>query len=417
MVPIAMLAMVATSPGQTFGISIFNPSFRQTLGLSHSQLTGTYMVGTLLAALPQPFIGGMMDRFGIRRVMFIIVVFLGLACIFMSQVQNLLMLLLAFFFLRLLGQGALTLLANNSLAMWFQVRLGTAAGMMSAAFAGAIALIPSLVLALINLFGWRGAYASLGVIVWLVMLPIILLFFRNRPEDVGQSRDGSLSLDGGPSSQISNIAEVEEEVVSFTLKEARHSKAYWLLISTSVAFSMILTAIFFNIIPIFADHGLTDANAAATYTTLALALGVMQLIGGALADRIPLNWLISLSLIFLIGSVWALSQADSMALAQLYAVFAGIGQGLFGAVSNTAWVRYYGRAHLGRIRGSVAVAFVAGSSAGPFIMGATYDLTGSYQISLSLFIALLIPLAIATYWTTPPKLPGDEVLETSSHSV
>ena len=43
----AMLAMIATSPGQTFGISIFNPSFRLSLGLSHSQLTGAYMIGTL----------------------------------------------------------------------------------------------------------------------------------------------------------------------------------------------------------------------------------------------------------------------------------------------------------------------------------------------------------------------------------
>ena len=138
MLPIAMLAMIATSPGQTFGISIFNPSFRLALGLSHSQLTGAYMFGTLLAALPQPYIGGLMDRFGIRRVMVIIVILLGIACIFMSQVLNLLMLFLAFFFLRLLGQGALSLLANNTLAMWFQVRLGTVAGMMNAALAVAI---------------------------------------------------------------------------------------------------------------------------------------------------------------------------------------------------------------------------------------------------------------------------------------
>ena len=210
MLPIAMLATIATSPGQTFGISLFNPSFRQTLGLSHSQLTGAYMVGTLLAALPQPYIGGLMDRVGIRRVMFTIVVLLGLACIFMSQVQNLLMLFLAFFCLRLLGQGALTLLANNTLPMWFQVRLGTVAGIMSASWAGAIALIPALVLMLINLFGWRGAYAALGVIVWLVMLPILLLFYRNRPEDVGQSIDG-------PSFSETAIIVEEEEVVNRTM--------------------------------------------------------------------------------------------------------------------------------------------------------------------------------------------------------
>ena len=137
-------------------------------------------------------------------------------------------------------------------------------------------------------------------------------------------------------------------------------------------------------------------------TTLAIALAAAQLIGGLLADRIRLNWLAALCLTSIMVGIWALGRADSVILAQFYALFIGIGQGLFGAVDNTVWARYYGRAHLGRIRGSVVMAMVAGSSVGPFIMGATYDLFGNYQVSLNLFLALLIPLAIATLWATPP---------------
>ena len=402
MLPVAMLAMIATSPGQTFGVSIFNPSFRLALELSHSQLTGAYMVGTLLAALPQPYIGGLMDRFGIRRVMLIVVILLGLACIFMAQVQGLLMLFLAFFFLRVLGQGALGLMAINTLAMWFQVRLGTVAGMMNAAAAGAIALIPPMILLLINQFGWRGAYTVLGVLVWLLMLPVLLLLYRNRPEDVGQT------MDGRPSAKTELAIEEKEEADSFTLQEARHTRSFWILLLFTAAWAMIITAIFFNIIPVFTDQGLTDAHAAATFTTIAVALAITQLIAGMLADRYRLNWLASLCMIFIAAGVWMLSQADSVGLAQLYALLIGIGQGLFGAVNNTVWVRYFGRAHLGRIRGSAAMAMVAGSSTGPFIMGATYDLFGSYQVSLTLFIALLIPLAIATLWATPPMLSRNE---------
>jgi len=160
---------------------------------------------------------------------------------------------------------------------------------------------------------------------------------------------------------------------------------------------------------------LTDANAAATYTTMAVALAAAQLIGGALADRFRLNWLASLCMVFIAAGVWMLSQADSIPLAQLYAVLIGISQGLFGAVNNTVWVRYYGRAHLGRIRGSVTLAMVAGSSIGPFIMGATYDLFGSYQVSLILFIALLLPLAIAALWATPPVLSKNEPAVAPAH--
>ena len=155
--------------------------------------------------------------------------------------------------------------------------------------------------------------------------------------------------------------------------------------------------------PIFTDHGLTDANAAATYTTVALALATMQLVGGFLADHIRLNWLAAICISSLVVGIGLLNRADSVMLAQLYALFVGIGQGLFGAVTNTVWVRYFGRAHLGSIRGSVTMAMVASSSAGPFIMGATYDLFGSYQLSLNFFIALLIPLALAAFWATPPQ--------------
>ena len=52
MLPVATLAIIAASPAQTFGISWFNQSLRTSRGLSPSQLTGAYMLGTLLASLP-----------------------------------------------------------------------------------------------------------------------------------------------------------------------------------------------------------------------------------------------------------------------------------------------------------------------------------------------------------------------------
>jgi hypothetical protein len=66
------------------------------------------------------------------------------------------------------------------------------------------------------------------------------------------------------------------------------------------------------------------------------------------------------------------------------------------------WVRYYGRLHLGKIRGSTITASVAGSSLGPFIMGATFDLSGSYNTSLWLFLILLIPHIVAAPFATQP---------------
>ncbi|MCP5096708.1 MAG: MFS transporter, partial [Chloroflexi bacterium] len=154
MLPIATLALIATSPGQTFGVSAFNPSFRAALGLTHSQLTGAYMVGALLAAVPQPWFGSLMDRFGIRRVMIVVIICLGFAGLFFAQVQYLRMLFFTFFSLRTFGQGALTILATNTPAMWFRQKLGKVSALMGVGIAGASAALPPFVLWMIQQTDW-----------------------------------------------------------------------------------------------------------------------------------------------------------------------------------------------------------------------------------------------------------------------
>jgi MFS family permease len=412
MVPISMITLVATAPGQTYGVSVFNPSFREALDISLSQLTGAYMLGTFLASLPQPWIGRLMDRLGIRRLMTIIVFLFGLACFFTANVRNLVMLFLAFFFLRMLGQGALMLLGTNTPAMWFRKRLGFVSGIMSLGMSGGTAILPPLLLFLILNFGWRTTYLILGVAVWVIMFPLLAVFFRNRPEDVGQQVDGKTGRqEPGAVSAVaradnpagSPVGDRNPEEPGLTLKEAQRTRAYWIMLLSSALWSMILTAVFFNIIPVFTSQGLSEAGAATTFTTLSIVAAVMQFVGGVRADRVPLPWLLSASLVFLIAGIAFLMNANTVLLGHAYAVMIGFTQGLFMAVGNVIWLRYYGRPHLGQIRGSVVTAIVAGSSAGPFIMGFTYDQLGDYRWSLILFIALLVPLAIAAFFATPPR--------------
>ena len=384
MVPVAIIAQAATSPGQTFGVSIFNPSLREALGISHAQLSGAYMFGTLFASIPQPFIGAQMDRLGIRRVMTVATIALGIACIFMSQVNALWMLFLAFFLLRLFGQGALSLLASNIPAMWFHQRLGRVSGLINIGFSGSTAILPPIILGLITGYGWRWTYAILGIVVWVMMLPLLTFLFRNRPEEIGQTIDGGSAEILTEGFQKINLGTVDSQVTvqALDLKAAQRTRAYWIMLILTALWSMIATAIFFNIIPLFTSQGLTEAQAAATYITLAVTTSVTQLLAGLLADRVRLNWLVSLGVSFMIGALLVLVNATTPWLAHTYALLLGVTQGLLGIVSGTLWARYYGRVHLGKIRGSVFTAGVVGSSLGPFIMGLLYDTFGSYTLSL-----------------------------------
>lgn len=195
MLPVAMLGMIATSPGQTYGVMVFTEPMRVGLDLSHSQITFAYMLGSLLGALPITFIGVLMDRFGLRAVTGACLILFGGACFVAASVTGWFSLLLSFFLLRFLGPGAISLLSGNALSFWFHRRLGTVEGFRQVGTACAMAVIPAGYLWLYHQFGWRGAYAAMGGMIWLLVLPVMLLLIRNRPEDVARrSTEDATSL-------------------------------------------------------------------------------------------------------------------------------------------------------------------------------------------------------------------------------
>jgi len=184
-----------------------------------------------------------------------------------SQVGNWYGLLGAFFLLRLLGPGALTFLSGNVLPFWFSRRLGTVEGVRQVGMALAMAGIPAMNLLLVQNLGWRGAYTALGIGVWTVMLPLILILFRNRPEDVGQS------LDGLPhATQVERSAGIAEPQVDMGLRDVLRSRSFWILLGGTGLFALIQTAIFFNLVPLFLENGLSESNAVVMLSCFAVSL-------------------------------------------------------------------------------------------------------------------------------------------------
>jgi len=399
MVPVAVIAQAVTGVGQTYGVSVFNPSLLDSLGISLTALSGTYMVGTLLASLPQSFIGSLMDRFGIKKTMIGVVSLLGGACIFFAQVNSLGTLLLGFFLLRLLGQGGLSLLSGNIAAMWFREKLGTVTGFISSGFSISMAIIPAFFLYLINLQGWRTAYTWLGYLVWLIMLPMLLFIFKNNPKEIGQE------LDGGAVEKTDIPGQQGNSLYSFTPNEARKTPAYWIMMINSALWAMIITAVFFNLLSIFGSLGISPGVAAATYTTYAAASLVTQLLLGPAADKGSLQFMLLACMALLAAGVAVLTFSVTPVLAHSYAVLIGVSTGLISLVGGTLFARYFGQANLGKLRGGVLTAQVAGSSLGPFITGVIYDLTGSFQISLWIFVAILVPAALISLKATQPPIP------------
>lgn len=396
MLPIAMVAMVATLPGQTQGVAVVNRQIAESLQLTPTQLATSYGLGTLLACLTLPFFGAMMDRHGIRSTMLCVVVLFGASCVFTSQIHGAGSLFLAFFLLRMLGQGALAMLASNTVSMWFNDRLGAAMGIMNFFCVLIMGHLPGLIRPMSESLGWRSTYMILGVCVWCTLLPIILVWFRNRPEDVGQWPDGRNHAVARPQTGVAG-----PWVASMDMGEAMRTRSYWILAAIHLLWGLIGTALVFDVQGIFESRGFARPDSDRALAVLFTSVAVTQFLGGLLADRVRLNLLLAFGLIGMAGGV-ALMLASSWGLMCGYAVF-GLAQGFVGAAATTLWSRYFGVAHLGKIRGSIFTAVIAGSAVGPYLLGLAYSYSGSYQLSIGVFALTFVPLSAVALFATPPR--------------
>lgn len=400
MLPMAMLLQIGTSPGQTFAVSAFTPALLESLSLSEGQLALAYMLGTLFAAVPLSVVGPLSDRMGLRWTTILASVALAATCYFASTVDGFYGIFAAFFLLRFLGQGSLSLLSSNTTAMWFRNRIGRVSAIMSIGTAAAFAWVPQWLSQSIAAYGWRWTYQAIAACVLVGLVPMLFLFYRNRPEDVGQSLDGVRRDRIDPAKPTALKLDSE---ISLSLSEALKTKSFFIIGLTSAVWAMIGTGVVFYLFTLCQDRGYADDTAANLFKTFGLCMLVMQFGGSIAADYLALNRLLGIGATMLAAGLVALRWGDSVLAMHGFALLFGGGQGLLIAVSGVVWVRYYGREHLGSIRGAVWCATVAGSGCGPLIMGQIKDRMMTYDPAIVVFLLLMIPLAFASWWIRPPE--------------
>ena len=393
------IGLVLTSPGQTYAVSVFIDHFINDLGLSRSVVSTLYTVGTLTASFALPFVGRQIDRRGSRYVMTAVVVVFGLVCVYMGFVTNALMVGIGFVGLRMLGQGSLSLISRNVINQWWVRRRGFVMGLagIAAALLGAGGF-PNLINSMIPQFGWRVTYILLGLLIWLVMLPISLIFIRNRPEDYGLQPDGDTPIS---ENNTRNKTVLED---NWTLKEATRTPVFWLVAASLAAPSMLNTGLTFHIFSIFQDSGLSSDVTAAVFVPLAAAAATLRLAGGILIDRIPARFLLSFSLLLNAIVLIMAPRLPTVTVALLFGVIMGASNGIEQTVSGVIWAKYFGRLHLGSITGVVSTILVAASALGPMPMGVARDLMGNYATVLLVFAFIPLTLAVANlFFGRPPQ--------------
>lgn len=379
----ATIGMMMTAPGQTLGVSIFIDQIIADLGFSRSTVSLLYTVGTMAGALSLPFVGRFIDRQGPRVGVVVISVLFALACGFMGLVNSLVMLLIGFVLIRALGQGALSLVSTHAVNIWFVRRRGLAIGIMGLGMAAATAVFPLLIEGLISAFQWRGAYVALGVLVAVIMIPVGGIFYRKQPELYGLQPDGRTEATG-------TAAVVER---NYSLAEARRTRTFWLFTTADFLVAMLSTALVFHHYSIMASAGLDRLAAATIFVPIAIATAASNLLGGVLMNRINPRKLLSLSQLLQAATLVLAAVLSGPGPLLIYGAMLGATQGLNGSIKASVHAYYFGRRHIGSIKGLASTISVAGTSVGPLVVALGFDLSGSYLPVL--LVCAAFPLVVA----------------------
>ena len=372
--------MFSSGPGQSYVFSIFIDSIIEDTGLSRPGISVLYMASTGMSAVLVGIVSRLADRYGPRIMLVAVGLGVGAACLGMATATNIVLFYIAFAGLRALGQGSLNINSILLVNTWFVSQRGRAIAVMGLGAVLSSAIFPPFARFLIVNIGWREAYAVIGLVAIILIIPVTLLVVRNRPEDMGLFPDGAVEPPASETRQATEGILRETRVFS--------SLSFWLLALSLGTPGLVSTALVFHQTSLFEEKGLSATLAAGVFIIFSASSAVSSLLAGFAVDHIGPKALYSFSMVTLFVALVFVVAIDSAFMAVVYVLIMGVAGGAHHIVQGVIWAHYYGRHGLGRVQGSAMTINFCASAIGPLPLAIFHDLTGTYTVGIVAMMAL-----------------------------
>lgn len=374
--------------------SVFLEPIEQTLGWTRTQLSLGFTIAALTAAAMSPLIGLAIYRFGARKVLVFGSIAIGLALALLGQIQQLWH---YYILMPVLGYGISStgiLTCTSCVSNWFDKRRGTATGVVFAASGTGGMIMVFVASQAVERIDWRLTYMLLGAIVFLIVLPVILIVIRNKPEEMGLEVDGGLVSNG-------TMAELPAGI-GFNLKEAIKTRPFWLMTLLMLCYGLTFGSMTQHAIALLRSQGVGEPSLFWSFTLGMSVLG--RLTFGALADRTSKKGLISIAWVFhMMGLASALALPHFLPLAFTFALFYGAGQGGFSTVFPVRLGELFGTEHFSKLYGTILFFQTIGFSVGTVMFGKIFDSTNSYRAALSVVIVTALICLVTSRVVRQPE--------------
>ena len=231
-----------------------------------------------------------------------------------------------------------------------------------------------------------------------------MIVMRRQPEDLGLLPDGESAPDSNSPRSRRSADPVEHP---WTRREALRAPAFWAL---TVVFGLMMfstsTVVVFRT-PHFVELGFDPQLVAFALTTEAMPALFMGIVLGVALDRLSYRYVVSAGLLLLAASVFAAIVASSPWHMFLSYVLFGFGIIMTVVTQNVIWPSFFGRAHVGSIRGIAMPLTLALGSAGAPLAGIAKDVTGEFLPAWWVAIAgLLVATVLMAAVRKPTPRPS-----------
>jgi MFS family permease len=308
----------------------------------------------------------------------------------------------------LMGFGAPggSLLIAVPVAKWFVIRRGRA---MAIAIAGApLGTVIGIFMtqALIQSVGWRGAWVVFGIGLWVVMVPLFALFMRRTPEDLGLSPDGARPEPIAESSSDGGGTAAPPVEVDWPLRRVLRAPVMWMLVVAFGINQFVGSGTLVHRVGSFEADGLSDRLIGIGIAVEPLTFVVMALVFGMVIERAVPRFIGALGLGLMVVSVLPmLFFVDGQNyFIFIHSVLWGMGAGAGMNFMNVVWPSYFGRKHLGSIRGFILPITIVAGGLGPPMYGYIIDGWGGYTVAWTVTVVSMIAAGTLYLFAKPPKL-------------
>jgi len=375
--------------GLNSSFGVFFKSIANEFILTRTATSTIFSVQLALGCVFALIGGWFLDRHGPKKLMLLIGLFTGLGLLLTSQAKAGWQLFISYSLLVSTGAGPIWVITTATTLKWFDKKRGLALGIAGSGIGlGAIAVAP-LAAYLISEFDWRMAYIIMGLIAWLMILPLSRLLKRD-PNEIGTLPDGVKT-----SSAEAELSETRKEVSTqykgLSLSEACRIRSFWLFGAIWLLYSFCYFLMLTHIVPHATDIGIPAMKAATVISLIGSGNLAGRLIMGKVADSIGRKKTAITCALLLVGAMAWVTWSHDLWMYYIFGIVFGFSHGGLEPSLGALIGDIFGMRSIGTIMGILEIAWGVGAAIGPAIGGLIFDINGSYSMA---FVAGLLAVLI-----------------------